>query len=267
MFVKISDMYTFHKFGKDYSILRKEAVQHYNDGLKCKQIATKMDLDRRTVGKWLKEEGFTYSRCNKAAIDSSVFDNIDSSEKAYWLGFIFADGYVSKDNNFELSLALKDLEHLIKFKEFLKYEGKIYIDQKIGRCRLQFQDSRIVNSLKNLGCVNRKSLILTFPSIDNCFHSHFIRGYFDGDGSVNDPKRSIAVNLVGTKEFLESIHEVVGIPKYKIKHRQPKHSPEVYISQFSGEHARAFGGFIYVNSTIHLTRKHERFIKHLEKNL
>lgn len=260
-------MYTFHKFGKDYSILRQEVIQQYKKGLKCTQIATKMDLDRRTVGKWLKEEGFTYSRCNKAAIDSSVFDTVDSSEKAYWLGFIFADGYVSKDNNFELSLSLKDLEHLTNFKEFLKYKGKIYIDQKIGRCRLQFQDSQIVNSLKSLGCVNRKSLILTFPTIDDGFYSHFIRGYFDGDGCINDSKRSITVDLIGTKEFLESIHDIVDIPKYKIKHRQPKHSPEVYISQFSGEHARAFGRFIYKNSTIHLNRKHERFIKHLEKNL
>lgn len=259
-------MYTFHKFGKDYSILRKEAVDHYRNGLKCKQIAVKMGLDRRTIGKWLKEEGFIYSSCNKASIDSLIFDTIDTPEKAYWLGFIFADGYVSKESNFELSLGIKDLDHLNKFKDFIKFEGKIYIDNKVGRCRLQFQDSQIVNSLKKVGCVNKKSLILRFPNIDESLFSHFIRGYFDGDGSINDPKNSTSVNIIGTKEFLESVHDIVDIPKYKIKHRQPKHSLEVNISQFSGEHARKFGRFIYQDSTIHLERKHKRFIKHLEKH-
>jgi DNA-binding transcriptional regulator WhiA len=259
-------MYTFHKFGKDYSVLKREAINHYNQGLKCKQIATLMNIDRRTVGKWLKEEGFTYSRHNKANIDSSVFDTIDTSEKAYWLGFIFADGYVSKKNNFELSLAIKDLNHLTKLKEFIKFEGKIYIDNKIGRCRLQFQDSQIVNSLKEIGCINKKSLVLKFPDIDESLYAHFIRGYFDGDGCISDPKNSIAISIVGTKDFLEVIHHILDIPKYKIKHRQPLHSIEVNISEFSGEDARRFCLFVYNNSTIHLERKHERFIKHLEKH-
>lgn len=259
-------MYTFHKFGKDYSILRREAVDHYNSGLRCKQIATKMGLDRRTIGKWLKEEGFIYSKCNKATIDSSTFDVIDTPEKAYWLGFIFADGYVSKENNFELSLAIKDLDHLNKFKEFIKFGGKIYIDDKVGRCRLQFQDPQIVNSLKRIGCVNRKSLILRFPDIHEYLKSHFIRGYFDGDGCINDPKQSITVGIIGTKEFLNVVHDIANIPKDKIKHRQPKHSPEVHISQFSGEDARNFGRVIYNDSTVHLERKRDRFTKHLEKH-
>lgn len=260
-------MYKFHKFGKDYSILKQEAIEYYKNGLKCKQIATEMDLDRRTIGKWLKEQGFTYSRCNKTNIDSSIFNEIDSSEKAYWLGFIFADGYVSKANKFELSLAIKDLDHLTKFKEFLKYEGKIYIDQKVGRCRLQFQDSQIVNSLKKAGCINKKSLVLEFPNINRLYYSDFIRGYFDGDGCVNDPKNSIAVDIVGTKSFLESVHDIIEVSKTKIKHRQKNHSPEVFISCFSGKDARNFARFIYKDATVYLERKHERFMKHLEKDL
>lgn len=259
-------MYKFHKFGKDYSILRKEAIDHYKNGFKCKQIATKMGLDRRTIGKWLKEEGFVYSKYNKSPIDSYIFDLINTPEKAYWLGFIFADGYVSKENNFELSLAVKDLNHLNKFKNFIKFGGKIYIDEKVGRCRLQFQDSQIVNSLKKTGCINKKSLVLKFPEIDECLYSHFIRGYFDGDGHVTNPENSIAVSIVGTLEFLQSVHNILNIPKYKIKHRQVKHSPEVYISEFSGEDARNFGRFIYNNSNVHLERKYERFIKHLDKH-
>lgn len=258
-------MYTFNKFGKDYSVLKKEAINHYNLGLKCKQIAVKMQLDIRTIGKWLKKEGFVYSRYNKANINSSVFSKIDTESKAYWLGFIFADGYVSENSNFELGLGLKDLIHLEKFKEFLQFEGKIYIDNKVGRCRLCFQDVKIVEDLKKTGCINKKSLVLTFPKIKDELMHHFVRGYFDGDGCISSPERSISVQIVGTKNFLESIHDLVNIPKYKIKHRQLKHAKEVNISVFSGEDARNFGKYIYYNSTIQLERKKERFTKHLLK--
>lgn len=265
MFVEIFTMYKFYKFGKDYNILRKESINLYKQGFKCKEIATKIKIDRRTVGKWLKEEGFVYSKCNKANINSFIFDKIDSEEKAYWLGFIFADGYVSKESNFELSLSIKDVNHLINFKNFLNFEGKIYIDNVIGRCRLLFQDFQLVNSLKSLGCVNKKSLVLSFPNINEIYYSHFIRGYFDGDGYVSDINNSISISIVGTQNFLETVHDIINVSKLKIKHRQPKHSAEVHISEFSGEDARRFGKFIYENSTICLNRKHERFLKHFEK--
>jgi DNA-binding transcriptional regulator WhiA len=260
-------MYTFKKFGRDYSLLKPKAVSLFHSGLNCKQIAKELEVYRKTVGKWLREAGCEYSKVNKAKVNSSVFNKIDTEEKAYWLGFIFADGYVSKSNNFELSLGLKDLEHLTRFKEFLQFEGKIYIDQKVGRCRLQFQDAQIVNSLKKIGCVNKKSLVLMFPKINECFYSHFIRGYFDGDGSINKPEKSISVSIVGTQQFLEFIHNLLNIPNYKIKHRQIKHSKEVHISEFSGNDARNFGKFIYNNSTICLERKKERFVSHLNKKL
>jgi DNA-binding transcriptional regulator WhiA len=258
-------MYTFHKFGKDYSVLKKEAINHYNEGLKCKQIATLMNIDRRTVGKWLKETGIVYSKCNKADIDSNIFSNIDTEDKSYWLGFIYADGYVSKKSNFELSLGIKDLPHLEKFKEFLKYKGKIYIDNKVGRCRLHFQDEQIVNDLKSIGCVNKKSLVLTFPDISEHLNSHFIRGYFDGDGFISDPKRSIAISIVGTKGFLESIHDIVGLPKENIKHRNVRHSEEVFTNMLSGNNARKLCNYMYDNSTIYLQRKYDRTTSHLAK--
>jgi DNA-binding transcriptional regulator WhiA len=258
-------MYKFNKFGRDYSILKADAVQHYQKGIKCVQISNLMNVDRRTIGKWLKEAGFVYSKNNKANINSEIFETIDTQEKAYWLGFIYADGYVSKESNFELSLSIKDLSHLEKFKSFLEFEGKIYIDQKVGRCRLQFRDVKIVNSLKQLGCVNKKSLILRFPEVSDDLKSHFIRGYFEGDGYISDPKRSVAVSIVGTEEFLKSIHDVTDLPKENIKHRNPKHSKEVFTNMISGKNARKLCRYMYENATVYLDRKYQRVIDHLKK--
>lgn len=257
-------MQNFYKRDKDYLILRKEAVKLFYKGLKCTEIAKKLVCDRHAVGRWLRKAGCEYSKVNKANINSHIFNNIDSEEKAYWLGFLFADGYVSKNTEFELSLGLKDINHLEKFKTFLNYEGKIKIDNKIGRCRLQFGDPEIVNNLKDIGCVNKKSLILEFPEkLSENLYSHFIRGYFDGDGSINNPISPISITIIGTYPFIEKIHSILFIPIDSIKHRNPKHSELVFTNILSGQTARNFCEYIYKEATIFLERKYNRYVEHL----
>lgn len=76
---------------------------------------------------------------NMCKFNEHIFDNIDTEEKAYWLGFIFADGYISSlnakyKNVFELSLSIKDLNHIKKFNSFMEYNGEnTYLDNY--RCR------------------------------------------------------------------------------------------------------------------------------------
>jgi DNA-binding transcriptional regulator WhiA len=258
-------MYKFNKFGKNYSELKPKVYKLFESGLNCTQIANTLGIFRKTVSKWLKEKGYNYSKVNKASINSFIFNKIDTEEKAYWLGFIFADGYVSSETKFELSLGLKDLEHLEKFKTFLNYKGKIYIDYKVGRCRLMFQDSQIVKDLKIIGCINNKSLVLEFPILDEILQNHFIRGYFDGDGYISKPEKSILISIVSTKQFLFKIHNIVQLPVDNIKHRNPKHSKEVFTNMISGKNARNLCLFMYNNSNIYLERKKIRAIKQLEK--
>ena len=50
-----------------------------------------------------------------------IFDEINSPEKAYWLGFIVADGYLNDDKNMlRIKLGNKDKSHLEKFIKFLE---------------------------------------------------------------------------------------------------------------------------------------------------
>ena len=73
-------MYKFKRFGKDYSLLKPKAVSLFYSGLNCNQIAEELEIYRKTVGKWLREAGCEYSKVNKAKINSSVFNNIDTEE-------------------------------------------------------------------------------------------------------------------------------------------------------------------------------------------
>lgn len=85
--------------------------------------------------------------------DSYVFDKIDTEEKAYWLGFLYADGcIIDTYNNLKLSLALsiKDIEHLRKFQRFLKTNNPIHTyrcNHNNYYCRLSVIDSYLCNQL------------------------------------------------------------------------------------------------------------------------
>jgi len=94
----------------------------------------------------------------KNYIDETVFDCVDTEEKAYWLGFIYADGNISdaeaikkKSNKsvyrLEVSLQSNDIEHLNKLKQFFKWQGEVKINktnfERKDRCRLYFNNKHI----------------------------------------------------------------------------------------------------------------------------
>ena len=95
----------------------KEVSDKYLYGnISLTKLSKEYKIDRRTLSSYLKRVGITIvNRQNICKFNEHVFDNIDSEEKAYWLGFIFADGYISSQEgnyNFEISLKGSDKEHL-----------------------------------------------------------------------------------------------------------------------------------------------------------
>ena len=137
----------------------QKIIELHNSGKGVTEIGKILNLDRAAVSRNLKKLGFDTSR---NTLIKDIFHIIDTEEKAYWLGFLYADGYVSKYNQVEVSLALEDEDHLIKLKDFINTNTKIIKDDH--RCRLLFCSKELVKDLANLGCINNKSLILTFPT-------------------------------------------------------------------------------------------------------
>lgn len=144
------------------------------------------------------------------AINHHIFDSINTEEKAYWLGFIWADGCIlnvkeDKPNYaFELGLSVKDIEHLRKFCKFANVpENKIKVrknnglgkDKEFYLCRIQISSKHLWNVLNNYGCCPNKTNNENFPSIsifsEPKLISHFIRGVFDGDGWVYLDNRNL----------------------------------------------------------------------------
>lgn len=209
------------------------------------------------------------------------FEKIDTEEKAYWLGFLYADGCIFETYNkntknlkcrtLQLSLAKIDENHLKKYANTLGedlhiYYGKAKLNNKVFEyCKVDVNNRKITGDLMELGCTPRKSLTLTFPDeniVPLELQKHFVRGYFDGDGCVhiNQNNNSYIVNFVGTMNMIESIQEKVfhlGLNKTKIR-------PQGNANQVSWggvNNLKRWYSYLYDDATIYLERKKEKFDK------
>lgn len=243
-------------------------IRYYTiDKLSISMISKQIGIGIGTICKYLKSqqvEIINYQ--NRTKFDETVFDNIDSSEKAYWLGFIFADGYISsRDNSFELSLGLKDIAHLHKFNHFMKHENdnvKISITRTNKRCRWEITNKHLWNTLNNLGCIPKKSLTLKFPNILEKWYKDFIRGYFDGDGclSFHRKERKPKVDMIGTIEFLTQVQNILSQIGIVSKINQDKRmSSLIGILTISQTYINNFLDYIYKDCSICLDRKYKRY--------
>lgn len=142
-------------------------IGKYKQGISLSKLAKEYHTSIQTLSRKLKAKGIEIiNHQNETKFNEHIFDVIDTEEKAYWLGFIFADGYISsRDNGFELSLKGSDIEHLHKFNKFMEHNkdnvklGEVKNKDKIFlRCRWGIVNKHLWNTLNNLGCTPRKSL-------------------------------------------------------------------------------------------------------------
>lgn len=112
-----------------------------------------------------------------------------SSEMAYVLGFWFADGYMTSDKSYRVAFFSKDKSQLQNIANVLSYTSPVNRFRRNGKpgsiYTLTFRSKNLFNTIKSLGGVSRKSFIMQFPKVPDIFLVDFIRGYFDGDGSVH----------------------------------------------------------------------------------
>lgn len=148
----------------------------------------------------------------KYSYDENYFENIDTEEKAYWLGFIAADGSIGETCGLEISLSYKDIDHLYKFANNIGAEIDIISTRMVKEykvCRIFINNKKIINDLSKYGIIRNKGYKLDFPNfLNDEMLKHYLRGYFDGDGSIstNGKNRNgspkYALNLIATESFL-----------------------------------------------------------------
>lgn len=248
------------------------AIEEYKKGeLSLAKVAGKYQIDRTHLSNVLKKLGIKIiNKQNQVRVNEHIFDSIDTEEKAYWLGFMFADGFVlSNDNTIGLDLAEKDFTHLEKFRLFLNFIGNLKVTNtnfpNVKRVRLEFSSKYMKQILISYGCIPKKSLTLNFPNI-NIFNNielirHFIRGYVDGDGCLtfqNKDHTIPSIDILGTEEFLTELKKYIPI-RCKVSKCYNK---RLFHINFTRKRAYQFANYLYNNSTIYLDRKRNKYIEY-----
>ena len=146
---------------------------------------------------------------NKYNYDETFFDSIDTPDKAYILGLLYADGSMTQDlGRTTISLQEKDVDVLSKINTLIKSDKPLtYVQSKHlnwqSTYRLDINNRHMCDALYYHGVVPNKSLILKFPTnIPFELYKDFFRGYTDGDGTIRK-KRPESVSIISTKEFIE----------------------------------------------------------------
>jgi hypothetical protein len=248
----------------------EEVILMYNQGLSCIKIAAIFKCSESFINKKIAQQNITkrIGGSYRRSYDQHFFNSVDTESKAYWLGFLYADGCVQHKPTGQkiISLAVKDKEVIDKFIEAVKgdFTTKTYKDVHT----VHLTSTMMFDSLVNHGCIPRKSLVLKFPNLPDNLVNHFMRGYFDGDGSVfithpknhnktNTVYKSIGVGICGTEEFLSTYNKYLGFNEAKKDKR--KEGNVWYLSASGTKKIKQFYDFIYRDATVFLTRKKDKF--------
>lgn len=246
-----------------YSIA-KLAKQYNCNQSKIRKVLVKHNIQIRNNN---------FYKCKK--IDETYFDNIDTEEKAYILGFIYADGCLTKGNVLSIKLSECDIDILEKIKKCLKSEHTIGVYKPSSGfktnnnyCSLSIVNKHLHDSLVKCGATERKTKTLLFPKfLNDSLVPHFIRGFFDGDGSVYSVNKTnfIACSFTGTFDMLDNIRQVCEREfRTKAKVRKYKNK-DIYDFKVGGKsNVIAFYKYLYNGATIFLGRKKLLFDKYIK---
>lgn len=268
----------------------QEIIKLYQEGYSSLKIAKIYDTTYNTIIRILDKNNIP-RRSNKINsrqynLNHNFFNNIDNEEKAYWLGFLYADGYLSFTLDDKrprkivgLSLGIKDINHLNKFNTCLEstYSIKIYTNTgfvkqgypatKYGR--LCFTSDQLFDDLAKLGCIEHKTQTLKFPTeeqVPQYLLHHFLRGFMDGDGSIKitQPKDNkcirFGLDFCGTTEMLDGIQKFFNT-QLKLSKRHKNKTNNYSLSYGGNQSVYKKLLMLYKDATIYLDRKYERFLQ------
>ncbi len=266
--------------------LTKEILQQEYEELKSvRKLASKHNIHHKTMSELLTKLNIEFAPKLKRNKNENIFQ--EESEKSFYLaGFIAADGNInhSKTNyNLNIRLGLEDELHLIKLQKLLGSNSKLI---EIKDHKSIINKRTIISSTKGFTVCSKtiyedlqnnflvtpnKSLTLKFPDhlSNHPMIHHFIRGYFDGDGSwsIRNPnlknkqnKINIVFELLGTEHFTTNVnkvlHQNILLPNNKISKIN-----NIYRLRYSGNRLSSLiGDWLYKDATIFLGRKYDRYL-------
>ena len=209
-----------------------------------------------------------YMRRSGVEFNQEYFD-IWSHNMAYILGLIASDGNVfykpGKNYDLTIRLSCKDTKILEEIRIEIGMEKPLAMDVGVAACRLSLSSEYLIKRLMGLGIVPNKTKILGDIPVPDEFLSSFVRGYFDGDGSIHfiDREKSPYLSvrafsasrdiLDGMKKRIERVYG--GVPKVK------KNSSGLYEIEVGCKKGIKFLDWVYSEGGLRMERKYVEFEK------
>ncbi len=191
----------------------QDMVTSYPRGETAHSIAKRYGTSHQVIIPVLVRQGVTLRSPQetymKVSCNRQYFHVIDTEEKAYWLGFVTADGFImeakkqSQSPRVEIHLAKQDYQHLVKFKKALQASQVINMKEK--SCSITIFSSEMAADLACHGVVPRKTFSTKPAMLAPDLMRHYWRGIMDGDGCLMKK----ALILVGDYEIMLGFQQFV----------------------------------------------------------
>lgn len=249
-----------------------DILEFYNKNKSIIKTAQKFNMSYEKTRIYLRKLGVKSTKRKPVKVTGlklDYFKNIDDSVKAYFLGFIKADGYVDeKRNRLAIRIQERDVVILKRFCDAVGITQKkiSYINKRkktsvhYSENRSQMVEVNITNKefVSYLLDVKKESIIKKIPEK---FAYDFIRGYFDGDGSINyhDIKKlKFSCNIMGSPDDDSVLQYILKyITGFKLY--TDKRSSLPFLQTASKQTIIDFANKCFTNCYIYLPRKKQKF--------
>jgi hypothetical protein len=271
-----------------------DACRRYADGETCNEIGASFGVSHKTVARALERHGIARNVSTRSwteerrqayrrhDCDHSFFDSIDTEAKAYWLGFLAADG--CNTNGFmSVSLSSRDRDHLYRFRQDLgsthpiseRTDNRSNSFGSAGRktSTLAIRSPKLTEGLAAHGIIPRKTFVLRWPDfLSPDLLRHYLRGYTDGDGYFGarpssyvrkrDGQRGVSLywGIIGNEGFCrgaqEYLMDAVSVGQTKLR-PSPNAVNEgiMHLSYGGNKQVSRIWHLLYNSASVYLPRK------------
>jgi hypothetical protein len=262
----------------ELSEVNNEIIKMYNSGIGSPTIAKNFGITFQKVLKILKNNNVKLrtprESAKKTVFNEDFFEEIDTEDKAYFLGFILADGSIDTNRNIlKIGISDKDCNHLVELNRIMNSDVsickyRIKNGYKIGGvcAAISFCSPKIIKDLNNLGISSSKTFTVKVPHVREDLKRHLWRGIMDGDGHVSLGKQ-IKLNHIHRLEFgiCGNIYTMNSLSEYllsmNITHKITA-DKSIFRIRICNRQALKVLDELYKDATIFLDRKYQNYIKY-----
>lgn len=254
---------------------QQEIVTLYKSGVSKEKLWKMFKTSNTVIDRILNDFGVDKRdhshKSRKYSINENYFDIIDTPNKSYILGLLYADGCnYRKTNYIKLELQERDRTILEKINKELCYDKPLKYNElnlknpnHQNTFLLSITNKHMSETLESLGVIPRKSLKLLFPKdIPNEYMPDFIRGYFDGDGHIEWRKTKF-LTIASSKEFCESLQKYLKETydiNSSIYNTSNKESNTKILYLFGKENIYKFLDIMYGIAELYIERKYNQYL-------